>query len=119
MIRREASAEETNMEAKHTPGPWEFEPDTGCIATADRFVGHPVAYVAGSRPERMENGRLIAAAPDMLEACIVAQQECIGLAAYLGTCAHDVILDNLSSTTASLEAKAGLLAAAIRKAKGE
>jgi hypothetical protein len=55
-------------EAKHTPGPWEFEPDTGCIATADRLVGHPVAYVSGSRPERMENGHLIAAAPELLEA---------------------------------------------------
>lgn len=59
------------------------------------------------------------AAPELLEACTLAHRECIGLAAYLGTCAHDVILDNLPSTIASLEAKAGLLAAAIRKAKGE
>lgn len=60
---------------KHTPGPWKFEPDSGCVevpidrATAtDATLGRPVAYVSGIRSERLGNGRLIATAPELLDA---------------------------------------------------
>ena len=106
-------------ETKHTPGPWVFEPDTGCISTDDRFVGHPVGYVAGSRPERMENGRLIAAAPELLENCEAAFTELTGLEAYLTTCEETVILGNIDMLAGRINTVRSQLAAAIRKAKGE
>ena len=61
----------------------------------------------------------IEAAPEVLEASKASQREFAGLAAYLGTCAEDVIIGNLKTTIASLEAKSRLLDAALRKAEGE
>ncbi len=63
------------MDAKHTPGPWAYrQDDTG----EDGFVvvseGRP--YVAtvhsGARDWTESNARLIAAAPDLLEALTLA-----------------------------------------------
>ncbi len=63
---------------KHTPGPWSLDPDddtfgTGCMAV--NATGGPVAHVESwtddveMRKEALANGRLIEAAPDLLEAC--------------------------------------------------
>jgi len=60
--------------ARHTPGPWTYPGGTG------NFVGGPdrlrIADLGGlerSPEERQANARLIAAAPDLLAACIQAE----------------------------------------------
>ena len=73
------------MSAKYTPGPWEYDRETGEIlcpaAKADggrNFVGrfHAGREDAGqdARP-RMADGVLMAAAPEMLEALKAAELE--------------------------------------------
>jgi hypothetical protein len=61
--------------ASHTPGPWfvgpSLEPDGNCLAAPvmglDAFVAH-VLFDDEGDSEATANARLIAAAPDMLEA---------------------------------------------------
>ena len=75
------------MEQKHTPGPWIYGPEVGPDCTRiDAENGLVIAAVRSreitsweqSRPiyswseEGAANARLIAAAPDLLEACRVA-----------------------------------------------
>lgn len=67
-------------ETKHTPGPWSFIDADGyntiegagetiaCIPSADHFRAHM------GTPEGQANRRLIAAAPDLLEALVVAKK---------------------------------------------
>jgi hypothetical protein len=60
-------------EMKYTPGPWQFNEENGRIADQKN---DPVAYISGRArqfgKERLTtpsfNGRLIAAAPELLEA---------------------------------------------------
>lgn len=62
----------------HTPGPWEVRIERGkhCIRPADvKQAGHTVGYAPLAKVEgdrrvgsQAENARLIAAAPDLLEA---------------------------------------------------
>jgi hypothetical protein len=60
------------MSTQHTPGPWQVRPSTNDIVNADH--GRlPFAIVAGytligATYENGEDARLIAAAPDLLEA---------------------------------------------------
>ena len=63
------------MSAKHTPGPWHF--DTALMDHADHLnvweangIGHVAAVSKGLTPDPSAeaNARLIAAAPDLLEA---------------------------------------------------
>lgn len=62
------------MEAKHTAGPWELRPDDmGGLSPFIYPVGseYPVAVVTGyhsSASQRLPSARLIAAAPELLEA---------------------------------------------------
>ena len=65
------------IETKHTPEPWTIDEDGMiCHVTTDPFTGKRVnIYVAeicfigpGTLPAQRANARLIAAAPDMLEA---------------------------------------------------
>ena len=57
------------MSTAHTPGPWAFEDEfvrAGDVVIADPYCEE----TASTRPGEMEaNARLIAAAPDLLEAC--------------------------------------------------
>ena len=71
-------------DAKHTPGPWKFEELTaqdgdGYILTEGDevvIVHHGGAYSKGlQRDEVLANARLIAAAPDLLEALEDAREE--------------------------------------------
>ncbi len=57
------------MSAKHTPGPWKFsaesiDPEWSVVTTA----GGSVIANVNDRHDQLANARLIAAAPDMLEA---------------------------------------------------
>ena len=62
------------MTAQHTPGPWELRPDDMGGLSSLVFPAkqpHPVAGVTGyysGNWERLANARLIAAAPELLEA---------------------------------------------------
>lgn len=63
----------TNQTQGHTPGPWEL---TGWLVCRDKGIKYAIADVmttaALSDGEKEANGRLIAAAPDLLEACKTA-----------------------------------------------
>jgi hypothetical protein len=59
------------QETKHTPGPWVFDEDTGCIYYADGDVLPDVAsvFTDNTSPEQWKaDGRLIAASPELLAA---------------------------------------------------
>ena len=65
------------MPSSFTPGPWDF--DMGALyayrvrAKTKRGLWKPVAQVGGFfRDDREANARLIASAPDLLEACKLA-----------------------------------------------
>lgn len=51
---------------KHTPGPWTLEIDT--VFIGDKIRVQPVRYHMDA--EGIANARLIAAAPDLLAACL-------------------------------------------------
>jgi hypothetical protein len=112
--------------AKHTPGPWQAI-DWQCHAptTIIARIGHANVVVAECSghgrhtDESLADARLIASAPEMLEALESVRNELIGLSAYLLTCDTTVIVKNLETTVASLERKNELVNAAIRKARGE
>ena len=65
-----------------------------------------------------ELARLIAAAPDLVNALQGAHRGFIGLAAYLETCSPEVIAENIPSLLTSLKRKRELAEAAIKKAEG-
>ena len=62
--------------AKHTPGPWEAAIQPGCHAVIASLSGGPKAVAIignntpddGNEPMRFANARLMAAAPEMLDA---------------------------------------------------
>ena len=62
------------MENKHTPGPWYYDFD--CVSTKPRREGLNIALcTAGNTQGQFKaNAKLIAAAPDLLEACQYAFQ---------------------------------------------
>lgn len=92
-------------EGKHTPGPWlvtkEYDHNDDVIFAVEVEGGQRVCDLMTDFPEDEANARLIAAAPDMLEALE-------GLVSYLDrTCLYE-------------DSGAGArIVAAIRKAKGE
>lgn len=127
--------------SEHTPGPWRservvmskygidayFEVKGG--PTEDETVGvfarevcQTIMREIGSEDyllaEDQANVCLIAAAPELLEACQAVHTEIIGLTAYLKTCSPDVIEDNLPTVIASLNRKREQIDTALRKAKG-
>jgi hypothetical protein len=55
------------MSALHTPGPWLYDESTGFVRDASGFAVAD-AYEAFEKTQSNINGRLIAAAPDLLEA---------------------------------------------------
>ena len=96
-------------ESKHTPGPWNI--GWGLVWNAARGITSRVSGEAwkwknkdGFESESKANARLIAAAPDLLEACEDAL-------ASLDALAEEGIIEEGK--------EAGTLRAAIAKAKGE
>ncbi len=88
--------------SKHTAGPWTVEYD-GSIVMSGQVIMSPPGPDGSSLAERKANARLIAAAPDMLEALI----RC-----------HDIILAQQDEMKIG-EYERLLASAAISKAKGE
>ena len=64
------------MTTAHTPGPWHSMEFSDVVTSQSGWVVARGGPVGGSRPAADEevwaNARLIAAAPDLLEACITA-----------------------------------------------
>jgi len=59
------------MSAKHTPGPWQVNSNFAsqvCDCDGTSRGCAPIANMSGTPAERKANARLIAAAPDLLEA---------------------------------------------------
>lgn len=62
-------------EQTHTPGPWDVDGrDIFCRLHSGSSIKVVVAKVAGSDDEADANARLIAAAPEMLEALQIAEE---------------------------------------------
>lgn len=58
----------------HTPGPWSWKDGIQLVVgKADDVEGEQIAIVQGDPPHEFGNARLIAAAPELLEACELAQ----------------------------------------------
>lgn len=63
---------------KHTPGPWKLDgrwvtdAATGCVTVAELPVIPAYSEIDAGDYQNEANARLIAAAPDLLEACKVA-----------------------------------------------
>jgi hypothetical protein len=61
----------TQTKVGHTPGPWVWEPETGGaqdVLAPNEPKGHKLVAVVWGNTNIPANARLIAAAPDMLEA---------------------------------------------------
>ena len=58
--------------SKHTPGPWETR---GCIIESTKFIVATAEIQPPSSAEAVANARLIAAAPQLLEALIAVTDE--------------------------------------------
>lgn len=96
------------MSAQHTPGQWRVRPDAGdWIATYDArgssayeavLADDEVVALVVARnsdpwsepPDTAHNARLIAAAPDLLEACVEARVRMVGVT---GMERHVALLD--------------------------
>lgn len=57
---------------KHTPGPWKNRKGSGVISSG-KWHKLATAHTTGTTGERDANARLIAAAPELLEACKQAE----------------------------------------------
>ena len=85
---------------KHTPGPWNLDNNEGFGANniwAGHFphgalpVGSLIATVVGDSAEADCNAQLIAAAPELLEACEKAERLIVGYPHLQGTDAHQAL----------------------------
>ena len=96
----------TAEKASHTPGPWETKPETDYVPAQVWADGRQLAEVYGEdRATRAINARLMAAAPELLEACEIALW------------IRDRIADVSRNVGLTLE-EWDQIEAAIRKAKG-
>jgi len=60
------------MQTKHTPGPWFYNPDNDCIQSGHtdyEFMLIAKLATGENREEETANARLVASAPELLEAC--------------------------------------------------
>jgi hypothetical protein len=79
---------ETMNRSKHAPGPWRATKPGGAVFDAkERIVAQVVrrpTVVPSPHEERVANARLIAAAPDLLNACGMAQRLIEDMARVVG-----------------------------------
>ena len=87
--------------SKHTPGPWSIEADTSHFGTLSTVVGgkklphqQMTVQVGGMADwcEQEANARLIAASPDLLEACEYALNQAFSWGFGDGYLANQVLL---------------------------
>ena len=99
-------------QAGHTPGPWEINKDVG-IREKDLFIwekwdpkvapGHAVACVYGFWPNVQANARLIAAAPDLLDACVDFVEAIEGYEQRTGNFQHHLSLEKARAAIAKVK----------------
>ena len=74
--------------SEHSPGPWRSTKPGGAVLDAkERVVAHVAlrpTVVPAPREERVANARLIAAAPDLLKACAMAQRLIEDMSRFVG-----------------------------------
>jgi hypothetical protein len=74
--------------SEHSPGPWRSTKPGGAVLDAKERVVAQVAprptVVLAPREERVANARLIAAAPDLLKACAMAQRLIEDMSRFVG-----------------------------------
>jgi hypothetical protein len=104
-------AEAEEAESEHTPGNWKFvERGRARVLTDDSDCGHQICSVTGyarrDESERIANARLLAAAPDLLEAAREAMRTLRVLGDYHGW-------------SEPIEREYNALKTAIAKAEGE
>ena len=69
------------MNTKHTKGPWTIDPsmELGLAVIQDNEDGEGIAELGPQRTiENIANAKLIAAAPDLLEACQLVERAYVG-----------------------------------------
>ena len=100
---------------KHTPGPWRYKEEADGTFGVEIDGGHSVYYeLEGSCPQCFANMYLVAAAPELLEACEYGHNDATGwLWKVYGALADDAELQN------QFREKMAMECAAIAKAKGE
>lgn len=101
------------MSGKHTPGPWLFRLEAvRTVIFHEGVIGErAIAVGAGWYPDHIANARLIAAAPELLAACIAFMPK--GMAIGNGNVPDDLIIP-MDVTMGELRA----FEAAIAKATG-
>lgn len=67
------------MSGGHTDGPWQLDEYTGCVYGPGEDPDPIQTVGAGGPPEQQANARLIAAAPDLLEALSDCREALEGL----------------------------------------
>jgi hypothetical protein len=81
------------MESKHTPGPWILNSEKSSVWSGDTII----AAITLKRPETEADARLIAAAPDLLNA---AEKVLAGLNARIdasaGPCGKTPVFDGIA-----------------------
>lgn len=103
------------MSSKHTPGPWAYQEDSDAYTHIVRGPGNRfICQLAQTTSAEIEaNARLIAAAPELLEALerIALPHDC-GCVPCTGQCRSQIALE------IAVEEMQGLARAAIAKATG-
>lgn len=101
------------METKHTPGPWQVKYDeqtgrpSGIYAPDDAGIPGAVGHIVRLRglglpssEKAQANARLIAAAPDLLEALIVAKATIDELNAMCRATTYPKVFDQINAAIA-------------------
>ncbi len=95
--------------AKHSPGPWSQKKDKpGVIfSKANGYIGKmECTQISGDCTQRDANVRLVTAAPDLLEACVLAAEHHQGFHSIVGQALRAAI----ARATADQTTPPGLLA---------
>ncbi len=98
--------------SKHTPGPWKSDDawniNSGKIVVRDDPTGEEVAQIWGGNEEAMANARLIASAPNLLEALKLCQSALATMIAPDAIKSTTVINAFAQATEADAKARAAI-----------
>lgn len=86
------------IEAKHTPGPWKFRAAKNYLLATIMANGKLLAIFSNTISD--EDGRLMAAAPDLLEALKEAQQNWHHMIGLSSPAEHHRLNDRMSAAIA-------------------